>query len=315
MGFRLEIIPAGAAESDCAPHAAIAEVLGALDGSPVGHYIEECRDSTRGALLAVDDPECGLLAALLMLAKDHDLAVYDIELKRLYDPVGAVDVDVLLPGVRIPFLTRELLVDLVLHPGWPAPEAPYLIVERAEQDFIQAWLGDHGLYQLEYREGGPESHFVVHTDDPELVVCTMWAWATRDESWRTAVDWQFVDLEEEDEGEAAQELQSRFVRLQDVHLEDGSWLNLDARLGTDGALDITGQDLGPVTRMMSDDGEYEWGYSVAPENVPTLVVALGGLPGEDIIDVLERCWSGRNVGGLESAIRASGVPYAFWSYP
>lgn len=317
MPFRLEIIPAGSAE--VAAHklrSAVVEVLGALDGSPVGDYLVEWRTDSRGALLDVEYPECGFLEALLILAKDHDLAVHDIEIDRLYDPTGCVEVDVLLPGVRIPFLTRALLADLVLHPEWPDPEAPYFIIDRADQDYIQGWLGDDGMYQLEYREDGPESHFMVHTDDAELVIRTMWAWATRDDSWRTAVDWMFVDLEEQkDEDEAAREPGNKSVCLQNQHLEDGSWLNLDALLDTEGALHITGQDLGPVTRLRSDDGEYEWGYRVKPEDVPVLFTALGGLPGEDIIDVLERVWSGGNVGGLESVIRASGVPYGFWSYP
>ena len=68
------------------PPLAITEVLGALDSSPVGHYVLECRTVSRGSLLEVADPEAGLLEALLILAKDHDLAVYDIGLNRLYDP-------------------------------------------------------------------------------------------------------------------------------------------------------------------------------------------------------------------------------------
>ena len=181
------------------PDSAIAEVLGALEGSPVGHYMLECRHTGGGAaVLDVVNPEKGLLEALLILAKDHGLAIYDVGLKRLYDPSGGVDVDVLLPGIRIPFLTRELLADLVLHPAWPEPEAPYLIVDRAEQDFIQAWRGDDGTYQLEYREDGPESHFVVHTDDAALVVDVMWAWTILDQSWRMAVDWSFADIDAEE---------------------------------------------------------------------------------------------------------------------
>lgn len=387
MAFRFEVIPAGSGDvSEGKLQSAVAEVLGALEGSPVGHYLVEYRSEAHGVLLDVDRPEFGFLESLLILAKDHGLAVYDIEISRLYDPAGGVDVDVLIPGVRIPFLTRNLLADLVLHPGWPDAEAPYLIVERADQDFIQAWLGDDGVYVVEYREGGPESHFRVRTDDAERVMNVMWAWVVRDESWRTAVDWMFVDLHLEEPPEeaaevrvdrsipptltfddtegapilayqpeeggwflhvlhyaplsmgvedflavdqavakaqrylriplpAARKLVSKFVSLQNQHLEDGSWLNLDARLETDGALSIMGQDLGPVTQMMSDDGEYEWGYSFKPEDVPVLFTALGGLPGEDIIDVLERRFSGENAYRLGRALDASGVPHGFWSYP
>lgn len=216
MDFRFALIPAGSADSaaraheiadamlrapECAPLPAIAEVLGALDASPVGHYILACRNVSHGALLEAPYPESGVLEALLILSKDHGLAVYDIELRRLYDPADCVEVDVMLPGVRIPFLTRDLLADLVARPGWPEPEAPYLIVERAEQDFIQAWLDD-GVYQFEYREDGPESHFEVRTGDGALVVDVMWAWAIEDPSWRTAVDWMFVDLDASPEAQA-----------------------------------------------------------------------------------------------------------------
>ena len=340
MDVRFALIPAGSAESAAAaqgiaramqtdpehpPPAVIAEVLGALDGSPVGHYMLECRTVSRDSLLEVADPEAGLLEALLILAKDHDLAVYDIGLNRLYDPAGSVDVDVVLPGVRLPFLTRDLLEDLVRRPVWPDPEAPYLIVDRAEQDFIQTWLTDDGTYQLEYREGGPESHFVVHTDDAALVTNVMWAWTIQDPGWRTAVDWMFVDLDapadetgETDRVRADPSIPkhvSRSASLQNDHRPDGSRLTLRAELDSDGALRILGQDLGPVTHMMSDDGEYEWGYTVAAENVPALLIALGGEPANDVIDLLEQRWSGGNVGGLESTIRASGVPYEFWSYP
>ena len=212
MDVRLALVPAGSADSStqahtiphvlrCArerePQPAIAEVLGALDASPVGHYMRRCRNTSRGSLLSVDHPESGFLEALLILAKDHDLAVYDIELRRLYDPSGGVEVDILLPGIRIPFLARDLLTNLVLHPAWPEPEAPYLILERADQDFIQTWLDDDGIYQLEYRKDGPESHFVVHTDDAALVIEVMWAWAVQDDFWRAAVDWLFVDVDAE----------------------------------------------------------------------------------------------------------------------
>lgn len=327
MRFRLAIFPAGAVDSAAAaaklvpsmrrgsrsePPPAITEVLGALDGSPVGHYIDECRHCSNGALLSVDYPECGLLEALLILAKDHDLAVYDIILKRLYDPTGSVEVDVSMPGVRLPFLTRDLLSDLVASPQWPDPEAPYVIVDRAEQDFIQAWLDADGVYQVEYREGGPESHFEFRTEDAQRVVEVMWAWAIGDESWRSAVDWWFLDVEAADAARASME--PRSVSLQSEHRDDGSRLTMTAERRADGQLEILGQDLGPVTRSISGDGEYEWGYTVAADDVPALVIALGGEAGEDVIDVLERRWSGENVYGLGAKIRSSGVSHEFWNY-
>lgn len=327
MDFRFALIPAGSAgsagraaeiadamrrERKRDPRGAIAEVLGALDGSPVGHYLLTCRNTTRGALLSVERPEAGLLEALLILAKDHALAVYDIGLNRLYDPTGSVDVDVVLPQVRLPFLTRDLLSELVVHPAWPDPEAPYLIVDRAEQDFIQAWLGDDGTYQLEYREDGPESHFVVHTDDAAMVVNVMWAWTIQDPAWRTMVDWMFFDPEA-DGGKPSDPPEARVIGLQNERRGDGSHLSLDATVQADGDLQISGHDTGPVAVFF--DSEYEWWYTIAANDVPDLVIALGGQPGSDILDVLERRYSGDGSYDLDKDLRASGVEYTFYCWP
>jgi hypothetical protein len=209
MAFRLAVIPAGSVASAqearrlvaamrSAPRghspAAVVEALGALESSGVGDFTVWRRTDARGALLSVPHPEAGVLEALLLLAKDHDLAVHDLALSRLYDPAGGIDVEVSLSGVRLPFLTRDLLVDIVLKPEWPNPEAPYVIVDRAAEDFIQVWCGDEG-YQLEYREGSADFHYTHHTDDPDVVIETMWAWGIGDSYWRGAVPWRFIDLE------------------------------------------------------------------------------------------------------------------------
>ena len=78
------------------------------------------------------------------------------------------------------------------------------------------------------------------------------------------------------------------MSLLDEHRKDGSWLNLDATLRPDGSLRIDSQYLGPATESISSDGEYEDGYLIAAEDVPALVIALGGQPGTDIIDLLDR---------------------------
>jgi hypothetical protein len=48
---------------------------------------------------------------------------------------------------------------------------------------------------------------------------------------------------------------------------------------------------------------------------PALVVALGGQPGTDVIDLLEQHWSGADSYNLGAAIRSSGVTHHFASYP
>lgn len=208
MAFRLAVIAAGAASSAgeakrlvaamrARPQGrtpgAVVEVLGALSSCGFDGFTVWRRSDDRGALLSMWYPEIGVLEALLLLCKDRGLAVYDIELNRLYDPTGGVDVDVVQPGVRLPFLTRQLLVDLILRPAWPDPEAPFVIVDRAEEDFIQVWCSDSG-YQLEFREGGPDVHYAYITDDPHLVIDVMWSWALGNPYWRGAVPWRVADL-------------------------------------------------------------------------------------------------------------------------
>lgn len=108
---------------------------------------------------------------------------------------------------------------------------------------------------------------------------------------------------------------TRTVTLLDESREDTSRLHLSALLEPDGELRIEGQDLGPITAPISPDGEYEYFYTVRPNDVPALITALGGRPGDDILTVLRERWSGRDSYGLDQAIRDSGVPYSFFAYP
>lgn len=86
--------------------------------------------------------------------------------------------------------------------------------------------------------------------------------------------------------------------------------HLEAYLDERG-LHIDGQDLGPGTAIVSDDGEYEWFSTIAAEHLPRLVALLGGAPGEDVLDVLERSWTapGRSY-DLEKLLRDSNIPIA-----
>ncbi len=65
-----------------------------------------------------------------------------------------------------------------------------------------------------------------------------------------------------------------------------------------GCLHIDGQDLGPGTAPVSDDGEYEWFQNIKVEDLPRLLGLLGGNAGDDILALLEEkgrartIWSG-----------------------
>src|ERR1700738_1396918 len=64
--------------------------------------------------------------------------------------------------------------------------------------------------------------------------------------------------------------------------------HLCAYLDNEGGLHIDGQDLGPSTGLVSEDGEYEWFQRIPARKVPHLVAILGGDPGDDVLDILER---------------------------
>jgi hypothetical protein len=74
-----------------------------------------------------------------------------------------------------------------------------------------------------------------------------------------------------------------------------------------GALHIDGQDLGPGTEIVSSDGEYEWFQTIAPADVPRVVALLGGQPGDDVLDLLERDFTGARSYELEALLRASDI--------
>jgi hypothetical protein len=93
---------------------------------------------------------------------------------------------------------------------------------------------------------------------------------------------------------------------------DVRWLG--ASVDGAGALHIDGQDLGPGTAMVSSDGEYEWFMTVAPSDVDRLVSLLGGQPGDDVLVLLERDWTGARSYDLERLLRESGIPVKLFTW-
>lgn len=91
--------------------------------------------------------------------------------------------------------------------------------------------------------------------------------------------------------------------------------NLWAHLDAEGNLHIDGQDLGPGTAPVSDDGEYEWFQTIAAADVPRALALLGGDPGDDVLAHLGRSWTGARSYELERLLAESGIPIqrATWS--
>ncbi len=98
------------------------------------------------------------------------------------------------------------------------------------------------------------------------------------------------------------------VKLRDETRADGSHLSLWAYLDAAGQLHFDGQDLGPVTQSVSSDGEYEYFKIVAPGDIPRLIELLGGKPGEDILELMRRDWSGDKSYDLERILRECDIP-------
>lgn len=93
---------------------------------------------------------------------------------------------------------------------------------------------------------------------------------------------------------------------------DVRWLG--AYVDGAGALHVDGQDLGPGTAMVSSDGEYEWFMTVAAGDVDRLVALLGGQPGDDVLVLLERDWTGPRSYDFERLLRQSGIPVKLFTW-
>jgi hypothetical protein len=93
------------------------------------------------------------------------------------------------------------------------------------------------------------------------------------------------------------------ITLRSERRADGSRLSLWAYLDSAGRLHLDGQELGPVTRSVSGDGEYEYFKMIAREDIPRLIALLGGGPGEDILGLLAGNWSGDRSYQLEDILR------------
>jgi hypothetical protein len=93
---------------------------------------------------------------------------------------------------------------------------------------------------------------------------------------------------------------------------DVRWLG--AYVDGAGALHVDGQDLGPGTARVSSDGDYEWFMTVAAGDVDRVVALLGGQPGDDVLVLLERDWTGPRSYDFERLLRQSGIPVKLFTW-
>lgn len=98
----------------------------------------------------------------------------------------------------------------------------------------------------------------------------------------------------------------RTVRMYAAHR-----LHVSARATDDGGFVIDGQDLGRPGMV-----EYEYALSVAAADVPRVLQALltlGGQPGDDVLDLLERHGELIVRAGEATWLKSLGLTPEFWS--
>jgi hypothetical protein len=130
--------------------------------------------------------------ALLEMTKGRDLAVFDPQTLRLYNPRGRVDIAVTLgDGTKLPYLTEHILADLVQR---PPRRNPWFVISRSEQRYMQAHLPQDAAAVLEHRVGASDRHYRATTVDPAVVQTLMWHWVIENPAWLTSLPWQRVDI-------------------------------------------------------------------------------------------------------------------------
>ncbi|PKV91353.1 hypothetical protein ATK30_2122 [Amycolatopsis echigonensis] len=94
-------------------------------------------------------------------------------------------------GVRVEGVTEDNVV-AVLEAMARGGNA--VVSSDADPDnvFIQVWLRDNGVYQLEYRAGKPTRHYQTLTVSRDKVAAAFAGWLADDESWKEAFQWKDI---------------------------------------------------------------------------------------------------------------------------
>lgn len=132
------------------------------------------------------------LVTLLRLAAQEGLVVVDLNSEQVYapapgEPIGVIAGD----GSRLGALTRERLESLLSD--LPRP-APWLVLERGHNVYVQTYRQDDGTFLLEHRDGSADRHFTTALADHSEVAARMWAWLSGDSDWSGNLTWERIAL-------------------------------------------------------------------------------------------------------------------------
>ena len=83
------------------------------------------------------------------------------------------------------------------------------------------------------------------------------------------------------------------------------WAGVDGS----GILRIEGQSLSTSAESL----EYEWAFRVPADQVPALVGALGGSPGDDVLALLVRHCRAHHPPDFPGLMNRGGITFEFWS--
>jgi hypothetical protein len=128
-----------------------------------------------GAILCTRWPEWDrTIHTLLEMTKERNLAMVDLQQRQVFDPRGCVDAEVMIAnGTKLPYLTEQIIVDVMANQDH---YGDYVIVERAENVYVQSLFERGAPCQVEHRAGSADQHFQTLTSDRTMVPRLIWAW-------------------------------------------------------------------------------------------------------------------------------------------
>lgn len=163
------------------------------------------------------------LCAALRLTATRDLAVFEVDARRLHHPRTAARVPVKAGPHTFPIVS-EPLVDLLI-PDSRSLDDPALTLAHSHDVQLRVRQLSDGILELTHRTGG--EHFRLLTDDAPIARKVTWSWARRDDWWQQAISWQPCDAPA-DHAPVTDEAAALLAELKELRAEVDGLEALDA---------------------------------------------------------------------------------------